>query len=363
MTKLPELFECHSLRAKITERQCKLNREGYRSRGINFPSITSCQGCAGLGESAHVPAPVQEVSVKKKKIECGHYGCGYGVKKEGDFCKKHQKPETKAVTSEKKLTDVIIDAPAGIGYDDENEKAELAGAAIALSVAEPLHFATDGVCLTACGVVSSSRTLLTDNWDAVTCENCQLWAQLNENSTELDQVSAGSSGPEWVRNDEMAQAMLSLIGCTVGLELLADQPDDQIRAAMDFAGACHLQASDNDDVGLPPMPFFLKGTQTHAPESQNQPVAGTPPKEQVAPSKVVKKGLAALLSSPPAPPAPPAPPVGLHVPFSLDEIAILEEFEVTPDHIRQLVVMGLEGQVCPLDTSDPLAKSRVHAAD
>jgi len=264
--KPPDTFECHRLRAKITERQCKLNREGYRSRGINFPSITSCQGCAGLGESAQVPAPTEIPTMKKKKIECSHHGCGYGVKKEGDRCKKHQEPESGAGPVIHDVNNLDVKPAAKTVISDN----------IAPAI-EPLHFAADGVYLTACGVVSSSSTLLTTNWDAVTCEHCLVWKPAVEQGADLDQISADSFEAEWVRNDELAQAMLGLIGCTVGLELLSDQPDDQIRAAMDYAGACHLQASDNDDVQIPPMPFFLQGTQTYAPEAQNQPVAATPP--------------------------------------------------------------------------------------
>lgn len=75
------LFECKRLSAKITKRQC----------GVNRLNIISCKGCAGLGESAQITLPSQEeASVKKKKIQCSHHGCGYGVKKEGDFCKKHE---------------------------------------------------------------------------------------------------------------------------------------------------------------------------------------------------------------------------------------------------------------------------------
>ena len=94
-------------------------------------------------------------------------------------------------------------------------------------------------------------------------------------------------------------------------------------------------------------------------EPQITPIAPTPPQEQAEPCAVVKKGIAALL---PSQPAPPAPPIGLHIPFSLDELAILEEFEVSPEHIRQVIIMGLEGHLCTVDASDPLAMSR-HAAE
>jgi len=102
-----KLFTCHRLRATITERQCGLNRNGYRSKGLNVAPIISCKGCFGLGESAQIPLPKEEI-VKKKKIECGRDGCGYGVKKEGDFCKKHQEPVT---ISEEKQQRGLDDGP------------------------------------------------------------------------------------------------------------------------------------------------------------------------------------------------------------------------------------------------------------
>jgi hypothetical protein len=123
---------------------------------------------------------------------------------------------------------------------------------------------------------------------------------------DLAQVPADSSVPGWVRDDAMAQAMLGMIGCSVSLELLAAQPDDQIIAAMDYAGICHLQASDNDDVEIPPMPFFLKGTQAHEPEPQIKPVAATPPQEQVTAWLGLSSPLAALVVTP-EPSEPPLP--------------------------------------------------------
>lgn len=166
----------------------------------------------------------------------------------------------------------------------------------------------------------------------------------------------------WVRDDARTQAILGLIGCTVSLHMLGEQPDEKIRAAEDYAVACHVQASDNDDVEIPPMPFFLKGTQTYAPESQISPVAATPPQEAIAPcaessstTTEARRGLAALLRAPSAPPS------GLFIPFAPEEIFVLDESEVTPELIRQFILMGLEGKLCAADSSDPLAKTR-HAA-
>ena len=356
MTKLPELFECHRLRAKITERQCKLNREGYRTRGLIIPSIGSCLGCPGLGNSASVPTPteISTMATNIKKYVCIEEGC-HKHQSKNHRCHIHNKEYLQKLTVEKA-------EKAGTVIHDVNNLDIKPAVKTVISdniAPEPLHFAADGLYLTACGVVSSSRTLLTTNWDAVTCENCLLWKQLNESpAAELDQVSADSFDAEWVRNDELAQAMLSLIGCTVGLELLADQPDDQIRAAMDYAGACHLQASDNDDVELPPMPFFLKGTQTHAPESQNQPVAGTPPQEQVRLCVEPESALARLLR-PILPPPPPLPITSIVLDFDEYEFSAIQSERVTIPEIKSLVLKLIAGELgIVIQVEDPLAKSR-----
>jgi len=87
------------------------------------------------------------------------------------------------------------------------------------------------------------------------------------------------------------------------------------------------------------------------------PAASTPHQEQLIPSATPRKGLAALIA---VVPAPPILPVGMHIPFAPEELAILEEQEVTPEVIRQFVIMGLEQQLRPVvDEEDPLAKSRV----
>ena len=72
-------------------------------------------------------------------------------------------------------------------------------------------------------------------------------------------------------------------------------------------------------------------------------------------------GLAALLRLPPPPPEPQSPD-GLLIPFTKDEVISLIESAVTLEHIRKFVLMGLEGKVVLADDTDPLAKSRVHAA-
>ena len=82
-----------------------------------------------------------------------------------------------------------------------------------------------------------------------------------------------------------------------------------------------------------------------------------PPQEQIIPSATPRKGLAALIA---VVPALPMPPIGLHIPFTSEELAILVEQEVTPEVVRQFVIMGLEQQLRPVVVEeDPLAKSRV----
>ena len=329
----PELLKLRMMRGALTGpaaeeistmSRCKGKLENeQRCAVVAAPGKDLCTGCETRGaqlydKTVKVPAVLRAHDLKPKKIMCGREGCGYGVKKEGDFCKKHQEPETGAGTV---IHDVnnLETKPAVKTVTSDNvvqnavhENMDNAHKTMCSDL-EPLHFAADGVCLTACGVVSSSRTLLTENWDAVTCENCLVWKPADEKPAMTDAAF-----------NEFTEML--------------------------YQSAC---GDDTESIIQAPGPGYQDGLQI-------QPVTLAPPPEQVAPSSTTRKGLAALLCSPPAPPAPP---VGLHVPFSLDEIAILEEFEISVDHIRQFVVMGLEGQVCPLDTSDPLAKSRAHAAE
>jgi len=62
-----DLFECERMSAKITERQCEVNR----SRCL------SCKGCVGLGEPAQAPSIVREVEpvANIKKYICVENGC------------------------------------------------------------------------------------------------------------------------------------------------------------------------------------------------------------------------------------------------------------------------------------------------
>ena len=69
-------------------------------------------------------------------------------------------------------------------------------------------------------------------------------------------------------------------------------------------------------------------------------------------------GLAALLRIPPPPVVQPD---GLLIPFTREEIITLIEAEVTVEHIRELVVIGLSVGLMEFSDEDPLAESRCHA--
>lgn len=79
-------------------------------------------------------------------------------------------------------------------------------------------------------------------------------------------------------------------------------------------------------------------------------VVPAPPQEATVPCAELRltlseegKGLAALLR------APSAPPVGMFIPFASEELAALDESEVTPEIIREFIIMGLEGKLTRLD--------------
>lgn len=120
-----DLFECTRLHARISERQCKLNRNGFKSKGVEYPSHISCQGCAGLGKPAQVPLPKQEAEVKQqlKHIYCNHKGCYRTVKKEGEFCKKHQGLESQVEAGVAQADGQA--SPVKMEYDSEADKAAL----------------------------------------------------------------------------------------------------------------------------------------------------------------------------------------------------------------------------------------------
>jgi hypothetical protein len=86
----------------------------------------------------------------------------------------------------------------------------------------------------------------------------------NDNCWTTEPVREADKLEPWARDEERTQAMLLLVGIDVSIGVLQSVTVDQIRAAEAYAAALHLQASDNDDVEIPPMPFFLKGLQKSA---------------------------------------------------------------------------------------------------
>jgi len=342
------LFECIPLRASISMRQCGVNRNGYRSGGINVPPITSCQGCTGLGAPVQVSlSEREETTVKKlKHTYCRAKGCYRTVKKEGDYCKVHQGLEDQV-------------AAGTTGATEQKQPDVTAGAAEVVDPAPPHHLVeieAGSICAVCVGDCNAGPT------------PCQPGA-----------LSECINFTPWRRDDERTLAMLGLVGHTISLEVLVQQQDQDVMAAEFYAGALHLQASDNDDVLLPPMPLFLKAPQAAASVSlamgdaaeglaqskiadvaDEQPVSHVEEPVRSATHPTLKPtGLQALLRTPPPPPEPD----GIFIPFTHEEVAALAESEVTAGHIRQLVLMGLEGQLQPVvEVEDPLAKSRRHEA-
>lgn len=68
---------------------------------------------------------------------------------------------------------------------------------------------------------------------------------------------AATTARLWPRNDEATADLLGLVGLKITPEAVADWSDAQIEQAEDYAGAAHLQASDNA-IEVPPLPDFLK---------------------------------------------------------------------------------------------------------
>lgn len=67
----------------------------------------------------------------------------------------------------------------------------------------------------------------------------------------------GAMARLWPRNDEATADLLGLVGVDVTPAIVADWTEAQIEQAEDYAGAAHLQASDNA-IEVPPLPDFLK---------------------------------------------------------------------------------------------------------
>ncbi len=65
---------------------------------------------------------------------------------------------------------------------------------------------------------------------------------------------------EWQRDDVTTRDILALTGqgACVPMTAINEWTDEQCREAENWAGATHLQASDNDDVEVPPIPEHVK---------------------------------------------------------------------------------------------------------
>jgi hypothetical protein len=416
VSKLPDTFECHRLRAKITERQCKLNREGYRSRGINFPSITSCQGCTGLGESAHVPAPVRKETTKMTKHRCNKKNCTRAVKNAGDFCWQHkdladqiEAGTVKTVISDNKLSEVtapvrrLTDAaqddrddfeakfdggncschinppcssclhPGNPANQEEDETAwtteleaeqpanpvkafsensDTQGALAEQSTTvrenrtfEPMHFTPPfGHGHYACGVPDIMGTLGVGVWVGVTCENCLIWKQLNESpAAELDQVSADSFEAD----------------CS---SLMGDDTENLAQAST-FKGLAHFMTGGLlPDSGIirTDLASFRYTPKTELPDVQFSPVASTPPQEQPQVTAGERTPLGRLLRF-----AVPPPLCGsIVLDFDIYQLTAIQESELTKEDLKEVILMLIAGELGKVvQFEDPLAKSRVHAAD
>jgi len=70
----------------------------------------------------------------------------------------------------------------------------------------------------------------------------------------------------WRRDDMCTHSLLGLTGEgeLVPLEAIRKWTNAQCREAEQWAGAVHLQASDNDDVSVPPCPAHVKEHDTPA---------------------------------------------------------------------------------------------------
>lgn len=70
-----------------------------------------------------------------------------------------------------------------------------------------------------------------------------------------------SADAAWVRDNRSVFSSLLLVGQTCEIateEIIKSWTDDECRAAQDWAIANHLQASDNDDVIVPPIPECVR---------------------------------------------------------------------------------------------------------
>lgn len=88
-------------------------------------------------------------------------------------------------------------------------------------------------------------------------------------------VDNGTTTPrEWKRDNDATWCLLNLTGegACVPESAIAAWTDEQCRQAEEWAGAAHLNASDNDDVVVPPIPEHVKVHDT--PENQKAVLEG-----------------------------------------------------------------------------------------
>jgi hypothetical protein len=93
-----------------------------------------------------------------------------------------------------------------------------------------------------------------NNWslviNAAQCIYEQSGAEDDDMSTDAD---------AWERNDQGTYMLLCLVGGhSVTPEAISAWSDEECQQAEAWAGACHLHASDHDDVVVPPMPEHVR---------------------------------------------------------------------------------------------------------
>jgi hypothetical protein len=313
----PELLRARLMRGALTGpaaeeistmSRCKGKLDtGERCAIVAAPGKDLCTGCETRGAALYdktvkVPAVLRAHDLKPGKIVCGREGCGYGVKKEGDFCKKHQEPVVIPVEKQQRGLDDGPKLPRQTPFYTVPDPIETVTSDN--HTVDPIHFAADGVCLTACGIVSSSRTLLTTNWDVVVCENCLVWrptaVELKPNNTvDPHEIACTNTGCEF--HDETAEQNCggdcggepAIASCK---DLRAELDPDRLQVGSELPDAFTI-------TGLVDVGRGLGDECMRATEVQISPAASTPPppQEQVAPCAKLSSPLAALVVEPEPP--------------------------------------------------------------
>lgn len=81
--------------------------------------------------------------------------------------------------------------------------------------------------------------------------------RLDRAAAATDQAVDLPAGDPWTRDPESTQGLLTLVGLEPSLDTIATWTDEQCQQAEAWAAAAHVNASDNDDVVVPPRPAFL----------------------------------------------------------------------------------------------------------